>query len=162
MTEKTINLEPNKEEDFNEEKEVVNEEEEDFDEEDEDFDEENEFNKEEALEYLVWCTLLNLDKFGSISFVRLYKELNLTPSSEIWVGPKICWTCAQSPEFRKLLQKKGRSYQISRYGKEVLEILSRKYGDQFKIEHAYKLYEISERISVKELKEYVKSISEEA
>ena len=119
-------------------------------------------NKEEALEYLVWSILLNLSKFKSISFARLYKTLNLT-SSEIWVGPRICWICAQSPEFGKLVQKKGRgSYQISPHGEELLDILSRRYGNQFTVENAYKLYEISRKISVKELKEYVKSISKEA
>jgi len=135
MTEKTTNLQLNKEENF---------------------------NKEEALEYLVWSILLNLSESNSVSFVKLYKKLNIT-SPEVWAGSKICWVCAQSPEFGKLVQKKGRgSYQISEYGKEILGILSNRYGNQFTAEHADKLYEISKEISAKELKTYVKSISEEA
>ena len=120
-------------------------------------------NKEEALEYLVWSILLNVSRFGRISFASLYKELDITPSSEVWVGPKICWVCAQSPEFSKLLQKRGKSsYQLSEYGAEILEIVAKKFGDKFTIEDAYRLYEVSKKITSKELKEYAKSISKEA
>ena len=149
MTEKT-NLQLNKEENSNKEENLNKEENSN----------KEEFNKEEALEYLVWSILLNVDKSKSISFVKLYKRLNVSP--EVWAGAKICWVCAQSPEFGKLVQKEGRgSYKISEYGKEILRILSNRYGE-FTAEHADKIYEISKKVSIKELKEYVKSISEEA
>jgi len=115
------------------------------------------FGKEEALEYLVWSILLNVSKFSSISFVNLYKSLGLTSSSEVWVGPKICWACAKSPEFGKLLQKRGNKYEISEYGKKILEKLSKKYGE-FTVESAYKIFEVSKIVSAKELREYAKSL----
>ena len=145
-----------KEEDLEKDLEEKDLEEEDLEE--EDLEEEN-LNKEEALEYLVWSILLNVSRFGRISFASLYKELDITPSSEVWVGPKICWVCAQSPEFSKLIWKRGKSsYQLSERGSEILEIVAKKFGDKFTIEDAYRLYEVSRKISSKELREYVKSL----
>jgi len=143
MTEKTINSQPTIEETVNKEERAVSK--------------EKAVSKEEALEYLVWSILLNVSKFSSVSFVNLYKNLGLTSSSEVWVGPKICWTCAKSPEFGKLLQKRGSKYEISEYGKKILDKLSKKYGE-FTVKSAYKLFEISKKVSAKELREYAKSL----
>jgi len=148
MEEKTINSQPTIEEAKEEEKAAGKE---------KVASKEKAFGKEESLEYLVWSILLNASRFGSISFVSLYKSLGLTSSSEVWVGPKICWTCAKSPEFGKLLQKRGSKYEISEYGKKILDKLSKKYGE-FTVKSAYKIFEVSKTVSAKELREYAKSL----
>lgn len=118
-------------------------------------------NRENDLEFLVWATLYNVQKYRGVSFVSLYKTLGISSTNSLWYGPKICWLAGQSQEFNALISKKSRgSYDLTEFGKTVLEESSKKFGNSFKMEEAKRLYEISQRVTVKELKEYAKSLKE--
>lgn len=117
--------------------------------------------KKEQLEFLVWATLYNVQKHKGVSFVSLYKTLGITQSNHLWYGPKICWSVGQGPEFGKMVNKKSRgTYELSPFGQKILDNLSKRFGEKFGMEQAEKLYQISQVLSAKELKEFAKSIEE--
>ena len=108
------------------------------------------------LEKAICILLLNVDKFKSISFVSMYKELGIESTDPRWFSAKLLWSVGQTPEASRFIGKKGRgSYFLTNYGKETLNILQKRYQIQTK-ELADIVHKINSIISVKELREFLK------
>ena len=113
--------------------------------------------KRELLEKAVCIMLLNVNKFNSISFVKMYKELEIGSSDPRWFSAKLLWSVGQKPEASRFIGKKGRgSYFLTNYGKEALNVLQKRYQIQTK-ELADIVHKINSIISVKELTEFLKN-----
>jgi len=113
--------------------------------------------KRELLEKAVCIMLLNVNKFSSISFVKMYKELEIGSTDPRWFSAKLLWTVGQKPEASKFLGQKGRgSYFLTNYGKEALNVLQKRYQLQLK-EVADIVHKVNSTTSVKELTEFLKN-----
>jgi len=113
--------------------------------------------KRELLEKAVCILLLNVSKFGSISFVKMYKELEIGSTDPRWFSAKLLWSVGQKPEASRFLVQKGRgSYSLTKYGKEVLNALQKRYQIPTK-EVANLVHKINSITSVKELCEFLKN-----
>ena len=113
--------------------------------------------KRELLEKAVCILLLNVNKFSSISFVKMYKELGIDSTDPRWFSAKLLWMVGQKPEASKFLGQKGRgSYFLTNYGKEALNVLQKRYQLQLK-EVADIVHKVNSTTSVKELTEFLKN-----
>ena len=113
--------------------------------------------KRELLEKAVCILLLNVNKFSSISFVKMYKELDVGSTDPRWFSAKLLWMVGQKPEASKFLGQKSRgSYFLTNYGKEALNVLQKRYQLQLK-EVADIVHKVNSTTSVKELTEFLKN-----
>ena len=113
--------------------------------------------KRELLEKAVCIMLLNVNKFSSISFVKMYKELEIGSTDPRWFSAKLLWTVGQKPEASRFIGQKGRgSYFLTKYGKEALNVLQKRYQIQTK-EMADIVHKINSITSVKELTQFLKN-----
>ena len=109
------------------------------------------------LEKAICIMLLNVNKFNSISFVNMYKELGIESTDPRWFSAKLLWSVGQTPEASRFIGKKGRgSYFLTNYGKETLNVLQKRYQIQTK-ELADIVHKINNIISAKELREFLKN-----